>query len=296
MTGLSDEQAAKVRGDLMLALMSGGFTGKSGEIRALVMPVVDKAVEAARTEWGVVCDEWETQYNLAMARLVRAEAAVPALVARIEAVLTSERFTYSDQYSQPAISAAAATAIRAALLPDAEHREDCPAHPRFGGIAPYCRCAILAQINPDADAEPEYEWGVTIADEPVRSLHEAGARRVASWPDDSGRPRRLMRRILGPWAEVSQALPVAAPHPHWPCPTTDCPGDGRYAPPGRGHREGCTGPVTAPDTNAEVRRCPNLDCNLPIDPEGQEGRYCGVCEDHEGHCPEDHCATCGAST
>ncbi len=27
-----------------------------------------------------------------------------------------------------------------------------------------------------------------------------------------------------------------------------------------------------------------------------EGRYCGSCEDHEGHCPADHCMTCGADT
>lgn len=31
------------------------------------------------------------------------------------------------------------------------------------------------------------------------------------------------------------------PHPEWPCATPDCPGDGRYAPPGRGHIAGCTG-------------------------------------------------------
>lgn len=30
------------------------------------------------------------------------------------------------------------------------------------------------------------------------------------------------------------------PNPKWPCPTPDCPGDGRYMPPGRGHRSDCT--------------------------------------------------------
>lgn len=32
----------------------------------------------------------------------------------------------------------------------------------------------------------------------------------------------------------------------YPCPTDGCPGDGRYAAPGRGHIEGCTSPVFPP--------------------------------------------------
>lgn len=32
--------------------------------------------------------------------------------------------------------------------PRTEHREDCPAHPRFGGIVgPICRCAIMADLD-----------------------------------------------------------------------------------------------------------------------------------------------------
>lgn len=31
-------------------------------------------------------------------------------------------------------------------------------------------------------------------------------------------------------------------HSQFPCPTTNCGGDGRYAAPGRGHREGCGWP------------------------------------------------------
>lgn len=32
----------------------------------------------------------------------------------------------------------------------------------------------------------------------------------------------------------------------YPCPTDGCPGDGRYAAPGRGHIAGCTSPVLPP--------------------------------------------------
>lgn len=32
-------------------------------------------------------------------------------------------------------------------------------------------------------------------------------------------------------------------HHEYPCSTPDCPGDGRYSPPGRGHVSGCRGSV-----------------------------------------------------
>lgn len=35
-------------------------------------------------------------------------------------------------------------------------------------------------------------------------------------------------------------------HPEFPCPSVDCPGDARYAPPGRGHYGGCGGGVLPP--------------------------------------------------
>lgn len=36
-------------------------------------------------------------------------------------------------------------------------------------------------------------------------------------------------------------------------------------------------------------------CGLPAEVPG-EGRYCGACEDFEGHCRNDHCMTCGKPT
>lgn len=41
-----------------------------------------------------------------------------------------------------------------AALPsqETEHRDDCPAHPQYGGIAPYCRCAALAVLDRPKDA------------------------------------------------------------------------------------------------------------------------------------------------
>lgn len=36
-------------------------------------------------------------------------------------------------------------------------------------------------------------------------------------------------------------------------------------------------------------------CGLPVESPG-EGRFCGHCQDHEGHCRNDHCMTCGETT
>lgn len=41
------------------------------------------------------------------------------------------------------------------------------------------------------------------------------------------------------------------------------------------------------------RVCPT--CQLPAEVPG-EGRFCGSCEDYEGHCRNDHCMTCGEGT
>ena len=38
---------------------------------------------------------------------------------------------------------------------------------------------------------------------------------------------------------LAVALAVSQMKNRYPCPTEGCPGDGRYAAPGRGHRDGC---------------------------------------------------------
>lgn len=57
----------------------------------------------------------------------------------------------------------------------------------------------------------------------------------------------ILTLVRGGWLRLELTLDDARPAPHrWPCATDGCPGDGRYAPPGRGHVEGCTGPIYPP--------------------------------------------------
>ena len=53
-------------------------------------------------------------------------------------------------------------------------------------------------------------------------------------PDPDAEAQRYAADVLA-WA--------TQPHPEFPCPTAECPGDARYAAPGRRHREGCTHPL-----------------------------------------------------
>jgi hypothetical protein len=53
--------------------------------------------------------------------------------------------------------------------------------------------------------------------------------------DELTMEQRLLRAIFG----------TPDVHPDHPCSTYACPGDARYAPPGRGHAEDCTHPATA---------------------------------------------------
>lgn len=53
------------------------------------------------------------------------------------------------------------------------------------------------------------------------------------------------------WREaqrIADEFAPPVPHPIHPCQTEGCPGDGRYAAPGRGHREGCRWPLAVPST------------------------------------------------
>jgi len=49
------------------------------------------------------------------------------------------------------------------------------------------------------------------------------------------------------------------------------------------------------EADDEHPSCP--ECNW-VRPDGyeDEGRFCGMCQDYEGTCPQDHCMTCGAGT
>lgn len=55
----------------------------------------------------------------------------------------------------------------------------------------------------------------------------------------------------------------------YPCPTKDCPGDGRYAPPGRGHLDTCTAWLSVdesgvtPRNSGEHEICPDCRGNDP---------------------------------
>lgn len=59
-----------------------------------------------------------------------------------------------------------------------------------------------------------------------------------------------------PWGYPHLFPGVQAPHPQFPCSTDGCPGDGRYAAPGRGHLVECAFPLP----NGRSDWCKRVEC------------------------------------